>query len=162
MAVTRTVGKINPMTPPAPDAARDARILADLQNAVSRMHLIAGQLRVVVAEGTRLQGARPMAWQTLFERMFGPDAPAMRYRGASAESLALVLREGFDAEPTLDPGWAHPRIVDAMFQGPVIQAFRADRLPDDVARALVGLIVFEEDGLTRDRVRDLMNKSSKR
>jgi hypothetical protein len=154
------------MTPPAPDAARDARILADLQNAVSRMHVIAGatagQPRVVVAEGTRLHGARPMAWQTLFERMFGPDAPAMRYRGASAASLPGILRHGFDAEPVLgDEAWAHERLVDAMAQGPVLQAFRADRLPDDVARALVGLIVFEEDGLTRDSVRTLMNDGPK-
>lgn len=99
-----------------------------------------------------------MAWQTLFERMFGADAPAMRYRGAPADSLPGILRHGFDAEPTLgDDGWSHPRLMDAMAQGPVLQAFRADRLPDDVARALVGLIVFEEDGLTRDSVRALMN-----
>jgi hypothetical protein len=151
------------MTPPAPNAARDARILADLQDAVSRMHVIAGQPRVVVAQGTRLQGARPMAWQTLFERMFGADAPVMRYRGAPASSLAGILRDGFDAEPTLgDDAWSHPRLVDAMAQGPVLQAFRADRLPDDVARALVGLIVFEEDGLTRDAVRDLISGSPER
>jgi hypothetical protein len=150
------------MTPPPPNASRDARILADLQDAVSRMHVLAGQPRVVVAEGSRLQGARPMAWQTLFERMFGPAAPAMRYRGAPAASLETVLRDGFDAEPALgeDP-WSHPRLGEAMTGGPVIQAFRADRLPDDVARALVGLIVFEEDGLTRDSVRHLMNGGPK-
>lgn len=104
-----------------------------------------------------------MAWQTLFERMFGPDAPAMRYRGAPAHSLEAVLRDGFDAEPALgeDP-WSHPRLGDAMARGPVIQAFRADRLPDDVARALVGVIVFEEDGVTRDSVRAFMNESPKR
>ena len=153
------------MTPPAPDAARDARILADLQDAVSRMHVIAGggpaQPRVVVAQGTRVQGARPMAWQTLFERMFGPGGPVLRYRGAPAGSLPGILRHGFDAEPKLgDESWAHPRLGDAMAQGPVLQAFRADRLPDDVARALVGLIVFEEDGLSRDSVRSLMNEGS--
>ena len=121
------------------------------------MHVVSGQPRVVVAEGSRLQGARPMAWQTLFERMFGPEAPALRYRGAPADRLESVLREGFDSEPALgeDP-WAHPRLGDAMSRGPVIQAFRADRLPDDVGRALVGLIVFEEDGITRDGVRRLM------
>jgi hypothetical protein len=151
------------MTPPAPNAARDARILADLQDAVSRMHVIAAQPRVVVARGTRVQGARPMAWQTLFERMFGPEAPAMRYRGAPAASLAGILRDGFDAEPTLgDDAWSHPRLVDAMAQGPVLQAFRADRLPDDVARALVGLIVFEEDGVTMDTVRDLISDGPKK
>ena len=150
------------MTPPSPNASRDARILADLQDAVSRMHVMAGQPRVVVAEGSRLQGARPMAWQTLFERMFGPEAPAMRYRGAAADRLESVLRDGFDAEPILGEEWSHARLGDAMSGGPVIQAFRADRLPDDVARALVGLIVFEEDGITRDSVRELMNDGPKR
>ena len=104
-----------------------------------------------------------MAWQTLFERMFGPDAPAMRYRGAPAESLATIVRHGFDAEPALgDDAWSHARLMDAMEQGPVLQAFRADRLPDDVGRALVGLLVFEEDGITRDSVRALMNDGPKK
>ena len=40
-----------------------------------------------------------------------------------------------------------------MAMGPVIEAFRADRMPDDVARALVGVLVFEEDGLRLDGIR---------
>jgi fumarylacetoacetate (FAA) hydrolase family protein len=40
-----------------------------------------------------------------------------------------------------------------MAMGPVIQVFRADRLPDDVGRALLGIIVFEEDGLQLAGVR---------
>jgi fumarylacetoacetate (FAA) hydrolase family protein len=40
-----------------------------------------------------------------------------------------------------------------MRAGPVVQVFRVDRLPDDVSRALVGVLVFEEDGLTLAGVR---------
>ena len=140
--------------PHDPDARlREERILADLQDAVSRMHVMPGTPRVVVAAGTRTIGARPMAWQALFERSLGDGTPPLRYRGAPAATLGRILHQGFDSEPTLDAGWAHARMGDAMQQGPVIQAFRADRLPDDVARALVGVIVFEEDGLHRDGVR---------
>ena len=144
---------------PAPDVPardvriRDARILEDLQDAVTRMHVVAQRPRVVVATGTRTHGARPMAWQVLFERSFGDTMPALRYRGVSARALTQVLAQGFDSEPTLDPAWAHARLGSAMSMGPVIQAFRADRLPDDVARALVGVLVFEEDGLRLEGVR---------
>jgi hypothetical protein len=99
-----------------------------------------------------------MAWQVLFERSFGGDVPALQYRGVSAGSLMDVLMNGFDSEPTLDPSWSHPRLMDAMMTGPVIEAFRADRLPDDVARALVGVLVFEEDGLRLDGVRALVGE----
>jgi hypothetical protein len=136
-----------------PQAERNARILDDLQDAVSRMHVIARQPRLVVATGTRADGARPMAWQVLFERSLGGEHHPLVYRGVRAGALMEVLTNRFDSEPTLDPGWAHTRLVDAMVNGPVIQAFRADRLPDDVARALVGVIVFEEDGLRLDGVR---------
>ncbi|MES2522681.1 MAG: hypothetical protein V4617_08305 [Gemmatimonadota bacterium] len=147
------------MSNPAPHAARDARILADLQDAVGRMHVIPGEPRVVFAKGTRTEGARPMAWQVLFERMFGPDAPRMRYRGTSAADLGAVIAAGFDSEPGLElDSWSHLRLADAMAQGPVIQAFRADRLPDDVSRALVGLLVFEEEGLRVDDVRTLVER----
>ncbi len=141
-------------TPELPPAAGD-RILADLQDAVTRMHVVAQQPRLVVAKGTRTAGARPMAWQVLFERSFGEDMPPLRYRGAPARMLSRVLAEGFDSEPTLDPAWSHARLGSAMAQGPVVQAFRADRLPDDVANALVGVLVFEEDGLHLDGVRAL-------
>jgi hypothetical protein len=134
---------------------RDARILEDLQDAVTRMHVLATRPRVVVAKGTRAQGARPMAWQVLFERSFGAELPPLRYRGVSARMLARVLSQKFDSEPTLDPEWAQARLSLAMAQGPVIQAFRADRLPDDVAKALMGVLVFEEDGLHIDGVRAL-------
>lgn len=136
-----------------PNAPRDDRILADLQDAVTRMHVIAQRPRLVVAKGTRTQGARPMAWQVLFERSFGGELRTLRYRGVSARALSTVLAEGFDSEPTLDPEWSHARLSTAMAEGPVIQAFRADRLPDDVATALVGVLVFEEDGLHIDGVR---------
>lgn len=146
-----------PETPPLSDPApeRTARILADLQDAVSRMHVVAQKPRVVVATGTRTQGARPMAWQVLFERSFGVDTPSLRYRGVRAGALVEIMTSGFDSEPTLDPTWSHARMSDAMATGPVIEAFRADRLPDDVARALVGILVFEEDGLRLDGVRAL-------
>ena len=134
-------------------AERDARILADLQNAVTRMHVVATTPRVVVATGTRADGARPMAWSVLFERSFGGDVPTLLYRGVSAQGLMEVLLNGFDQEPTLGEVWAHPRLSDAMAMGPVIEAFRADRMPDDVARALVGVLVFEEDGLRLDGIR---------
>ena len=146
------------MSDSVPDSAgaeREARILADLQDAVTRMHVLAQQPRVVVATGARAQGARAMAWQVLFERSLGKQVPALVYRGVSARALTAVLAEGFDSEPTLDPAWAHPRLSVAMANGPVIQAFRADRLPDDVAKALVGVLVFEEDGLHIDGVRAL-------
>ena len=141
------------MSDTAPKNRREARILADLQDAVTRMHVLAQHPRLVVALGKRTQGARPMAWQVLFERSFGGAVPPLRYRGVSARSLIAVLTNGFDSEPTLDTMWAHDRLSDAMAEGPVIQAFRADRLPDDVARALVGILVFEEDGLHIDGVR---------
>jgi hypothetical protein len=134
---------------------RQTRILEDLQDAVQRMHVLAREPRVVVATGSRDGGARPMAWQVLFERSLGPGAPALVYRGAPATRLPAVLMDGYDAEPTLDDGWAQPRLGDAMRSGPVIQAFRADRLPDDVARALVGVLVFEEDGLSLAGIRAL-------
>lgn len=136
-------------------ADRSARILADLQDAVSRMHVVAQRPRVVVATGTRAEGARAMAWQVLFERSFGGDMPPLRYRGVRAGALVEVLTSGFDSEPSLDPAWSHARLGDAMAHGPVIEAFRADRLPDDVATALVGLLVFEEDGLQLAGVRAL-------
>jgi len=134
---------------------RDERILEDLQDAVTRMHVLTTRPRIVVAKGMRVQGARPMAWQVLFERSFGAELPALRYRGVAARSLATVLSQKFDSEPTLDSEWAHARLSSAMAQGPVIQAFRADRLPDDVSKALMGVLVFEEDGLHIDGVRAL-------
>jgi hypothetical protein len=134
---------------------RQLKILDDLQDAVQRMHVLARDPRVVVAAGTREAGARPMAWQVLFERSLGPGAPALVYRGVPATRLPAVLMDGYDAEPTLEGGWAVPRLGDAMRTGPVIQAFRVDRLPDDVARALVGVLVFEEDGLSLAGVRAL-------
>ena len=133
---------------------RQARILDDLQDAVQRMHVLSRSPRVVVATGTRRAGARPMAWQVLFERSLGGH-PALQYRGVSAVRLQAVLTTGFDSEPTLAAGWSFARLGDAMSHGPVIQVFRADRLPDDVSRALVGVIVFEEDGLTLAGVRAL-------
>lgn len=136
----------------------NARILEDLQDAVERMHVVARQPRVVVAAGKRTEGARPMAWQVLFERSLGGEQPPLVYRGVRAGALSEVLVKGFDSEPTLEAGWAHARIVDAMATGPVIQAFRSDRLPDDVARALVGVIVFEEDGLRLDGVRAVVGE----
>lgn len=140
-------------------ADRQARILDDLQNAVERMHVLSlRDPRVVVARGTRGQGARPMAWQVLFERSLGSEAPPLVYRGTAAIRLPTVLLDGFDAEPTLAPGWAHARLSDAMQTGPVIQAFRTDRLPDDVARALVGVLIFEEDGLSLEGVRALASE----
>lgn len=141
-------------TGPSP-GDRQERILEDLQDAVQRMHVLSRSPRVVTATGTRSQGARPMAWQVLFERSLGPGAPPLVYRGAAAPALQAILTHGFDAEPTLGAPWAHPRLGEAMLTGPIIQAFRADRLPDDVARALVGIIVFEEDGLTLTGVRAL-------
>ncbi len=140
----------------APD--REARILDDLQDAVQRMHVLARSPRIVLATGTRSQGARPMAWQALFERSFGGDLPVVTYRGASASALTTVLAKGFDSEPTLGSGWSHPRLRDAMGMGPVIQVFRADRLPDDVGRALLGVIVFEEDGLQLAGVRAIVRE----
>jgi len=159
MAGALSPGKINGMTQPAPDAEREARILADLQDAVTRMHVLPGIPRVVVATGGRTSGARPMAWQVLFERSFAGGAPSLRYRGAAATALGRILHQGFDSEPTLDDGWAHARLAEAMEQGPVIQAFRADRLPDDVSRALVGLLVFEEDGLHRDGIKAVLGET---
>lgn len=136
-----------------PTSGSDDRILADLHDAVSRMHVVATRPRVVVAKGTRTQGARPMAWQVLFERSFGADVPTLRYRGVAARTLSHVLAHGFDSEPTLDPNWSHERLSTAMAAGPVIQAFRADKLPDDVASALMGVLVFEEDGLHLNGIR---------
>jgi hypothetical protein len=73
----------------APD--REARILEDLQDAVQRMHVLARSPRIVLASGTRAQGARPMAWQALFERSFGGELPRVSYRGAPASALTTVL-----------------------------------------------------------------------
>jgi hypothetical protein len=72
--------------------------------------------------------------------------------------LMDLLVRGFDSEPSVGEVWAHRRMVDAMHQGPVIGAFRADRLPDDVAEALVGILVFEEDGLRLQGVRALVGE----
>jgi len=69
-----------------------------------------------------------------------------------------ILLRGFDSEPTLGATWAHPRLSDAMATGPVIAAYRADRLPDDVARALVGVLVFEDEGLQLDGVRAIVGE----
>ena len=140
----------------APD--REARILEDLQDAVQRMHVLARSPRIVLAAGIRTEGARPMAWQALFERSFGAAVPPVHYRGAPASALTTVLAKGFDSEPTLGSGWSHPRLRDAMSMGPVIQVFRRDRLPDDVGRALVGVIVFEEDGLNLAGVRAIVRE----
>jgi hypothetical protein len=143
----------------APEGAaeRQARILEDLQDAVERMHVLSRSPRVVVASGRRDKGARPMAWQVLFERSLGQH-PALEYRGTTAIRLQAVLTNGYDSEPTLAPGWSCPRLGDAMSAGPVIQVFRADRLPDDVSRALVGVIVFEEDGLSLTGARALVQE----
>jgi hypothetical protein len=132
-----------------------SRILEDLQDAVERMHVLSRSPRVVVARGRRDEGARPMAWQVLFERSLGAERPSLQYRGVGGVRLQAVLANGYDSDPTLAPGWSHPRLGEAMATGPVIQVFRADRLPDDVSRALVGVIVFEEDGLTLAGVRAL-------
>jgi hypothetical protein len=134
---------------------RQARILEDLQDAVERMHVLSRSPQVIVASGRRDQGARAMAWQVLFERSLGPKHPALSYRGVSAVRLQAVLANGYDSEPTLAPGWSNTRLGDAMNAGPVIQVFRSDRLPDDVSRALMGVIVFEEDGLSVAGVRAL-------
>ena len=136
---------------------RQARILDDLQDAVQRMHVLARSPRIVVASGTRHAGARPMAWQVLFERSLGAH-PVLHYRGTTAMRLQAVLVNGYDSEPTLTPGWACGRLGDAMSAGPVVQVFRADRLPDDVSRALVGVIVFEEDGLSLAGVRAIVQE----
>jgi hypothetical protein len=137
---------------------RDTRILDDLQDAVERMHVLARSPRIVVATGSRTSGARPVAWQVLFERSFGGAVPALAYRGVGATRLPAILADGYDSEPTLAPGWAHPRLGDALAMGPVIEAFRADRLPDDVSRALMGVIVFEEDGLSLQGVRAIVQE----
>jgi hypothetical protein len=131
---------------------RQARILDDLQDAVQRMHVLSRSPRVVFATGARTHGARPMAWQVLFERSLGTSL-ALQYRGTSAVRLQAVLTNGYDSEPTLAAGWSCSRLGDAMAAGPVIQVFRADRLPDDVSRALMGVIVFEEEGLSLVGVR---------
>ena len=90
------------MSDAAPETRREARILADLQDAVSRMHVLAQRPRIVVATGSRVHGARPMAWQVLFERSFGATVPTLRYRGVAARALTTILADGFDSEPTLD------------------------------------------------------------
>ena len=89
---------------------------------------------------------------------FGGELPPVSYRGAPASALTTVLAKGFDSEPTLGSGWSHPRLRDAMAMGPVIQVFRTDRLPDDVGRALLGIIVFEEDGLQLAGVRAIVRE----
>ncbi len=149
-------GNVGTGTPGGP-AERQTRILEDLQDAVERMHVLSRSPRVVVASGRRDEGARPMAWQVLFERSLGQHPP-LEYRGTTAMRLQAVLTNGYDSEPTLAPGWSCPRLGDAMSAGPVIQVFRADRLPDDVSRALVGVIVFEEDGLSLTGVRALVQE----
>lgn len=149
-------GMMGPGTPEDP-AERQARILEDLQDAVERMHVLSRSPQVVVATGRRDEGARPMAWQVLFERSLGQHPP-LQYRGTTAMRLQAVLANGHDSEPTLAPGWSCSRLGDAMTAGPVIQVFRADRLPDDVSRALVGVIVFEEDGLSLTGVRALVRE----
>jgi hypothetical protein len=146
------------MTEQGSNSGRDTKILADLQDAVARMHVVSQQPRVVVATGNRHDGARAMAWQVLFERSLGPDAPQLLYRGVTAGALMDLLVQGFDSEPTIGKVWAHRRMGDAMTHGPVIAAFRADRLPDDVARALIGILVFEEDGLRLHGVRALVGE----
>lgn len=136
------------MSDPASDSRRETRILADLQDAVERMHVLVRSPRIVLCRGRRVDGARPMAWQVLFERSLGSDAPTLVYRGAPATALSTVFSRGFDQEPSIDrAGWAHRRLVHAMAQGPVIQAFREDRLPAQISSAMVGVLVFEEDGL---------------
>jgi hypothetical protein len=145
---------MNDSTGAAHTGDRQQRILDDLQDAVQRMHVLARSPRVVVASGTRFAGARAMAWQVLFERSLGAHPP-LQYRGTSAVRLQAVLANGFDQEPTLAAGWSFARLGEAMPMGPVIQVFRADRLPDDVSRALVGVIAFEEDGITLKGVRAL-------
>jgi hypothetical protein len=140
----------------AADGVRDARILAELQEAVSNMHVVSRQPQIVVASLTRANAPRAMAWQVLLERMLGPRRPTLRYRGVSAASLSVIIARGYDDEPSLDRNWSHPRLGDAMAAGPVIQVFRDDRLPDDVENALVGLLVFEEDGMKLDGVRALV------
>jgi hypothetical protein len=149
---------IDGLSTPSPDLPpedRSGRILDDLQDAVQRMHVLRRDPRLVVANGSRGVGARPMAWQVLFERSFGQAMPSLVYRGTSAATLPTVLLQGFDQEPTLEPGWSHARLGNAWAMGPVIQAFRADRLPDDVSRALVGVLIFEEDGLSLAGIRAL-------
>ncbi len=149
------------MTDPTPatrgDRARDDQILAELEDAVTRMHVVAQRPRLVFARGTRNDGARAMAWQVLFERSLkgtpGAHTGALAWRGAPAHRLAHILAHGFDTEPTLGEAWAFTRLRDAMAMGPVILVLRADRLPDDVSRALVGVLAFEEDGLQLDGVR---------
>lgn len=135
---------------------RSTRILADLQDAVERMHVLVRTPRVVLCRGRRVDGARPMAWQVLFERSLGPHSPTLMYRGAAAASLSAVFTRGFDAEPSADAGWAHRRLVDAMAQGPVIQVFDGDRIAVDGGAALVGVLVFEEDGLDHEAVADAL------
>jgi hypothetical protein len=132
---------------------RDARILADLQAAALRLHVVSQAPRVLVVDGPRDRDPHPVAWQALCTRSVGASPGALAFRGAPAATLPLVLRQGFDAEPQLGETWAHARLAAAMAEGPVVQLVRADRLPDDVARALVGVLVFEEDGLTLDAVR---------
>ena len=73
------------------------------------MHVVAQKPRIVVATGKRTDGARPMAWQVLFERSFGGDVPTLQYRGVTAGSLMDILMTGFDSEPTLD--CANPQLA---------------------------------------------------
>jgi len=143
------------------DPVRSGRILDELQDAVSRLHVISIEPRIVVAAADRKSGPRPMAWQVLFQRSFGSETPAIRYRGASATNLNVILERGFDDDPSLDKHWSHERLRDAMKQGPVIQAFREDRLPDDVENALIGLLIFEEDGLNVEGIRTLSLQMSR-
>ena len=140
----------------APD--RETRILDDLQDAVQRMHMLATSPRVVFATGVRHQGARPMAWQALFERTVGGAQPSCRYRGAPASALTTILSAGADQQPTGAPEWSHAQLRDAMAAGPIIQAFRNDRLAETAAPVLIGAIIFEEDGLTLRGVRAMVKK----
>lgn len=139
--------------------APDSKIVDELQDAVTRMHVLSTIPRIVFARSTRSGGPRPMAWQVLFERSFGGKPHTFRYRGTTAASLAIVMARGYDDEPTLSKEWSHARMDAAMAQGPVIQAFRADRMPDDVENALVGVLIFEEDGLQLAGVRSLVELS---
>jgi hypothetical protein len=144
------------MNVPGARRRTDSSILHDLQDAVSRMHVVSLIPRVVVLRCARSEGPRPMTWQVLFERSLGGTLPKLGYRGASASMLRTILKTGFDEEPTLSRDWSHDRLDVAMKRGPVVQAFRSDRLPDDVAYALVGILIFEEDGLELESVRGIV------
>jgi hypothetical protein len=143
-------------------AARDAHIVAELHDAVTRMHVLAQRPRIVVATGARSTGARPMAWQVLLTKSLAAPAGTLRFRGVPAMALPIVLMQGFDSRPvpsgSRSHAWSVERLDAAMEHGPVIQLFRADRLADGVEHALVGVLVFEEDGLSLAGVRALVGE----